>query len=195
MAGAPAPSRGLCGVADAPALSIPGGPGGGLGAAAPAAAAPPAFDMASSGEVRPAPLSAPLPAARTWLRSGLPISPRSPCVLSIQPPIPLHPSRPDLDPQLRAAWPFPPQPRRLPCLVLPAPTLASASPGPSHPCLGLAPCPILASSRPHPSPVLTTPFRRHKLSPPWVFQPFPSPKVVIARVLPLLCAPRVSRLL
>ncbi|XP_040492476.1 LOW QUALITY PROTEIN: F-box/LRR-repeat protein 18-like [Ursus maritimus] len=50
VAGGPAPYRGLCGAADAPALSIPGGPGGGPGAAAPAAAAPPAFDMASSGE-------------------------------------------------------------------------------------------------------------------------------------------------
>lgn len=78
VAGGPAPYPGLCGSADAPALSIPGGPGGSPGAAAPAAAAPPAFDMASSGEVRPAPLSALLPAPRPWLRSGLPIPPRPP---------------------------------------------------------------------------------------------------------------------
>ena len=128
--------------------------------------------MASSGEVRRAPLSDLVPARRRRPRSVFP----TPA------PVPLHPfhSVPSFLSDPGPAWSFPPRPCRRPALVFPVPALNSASRILSHPDPGLAPsCP----------PGLRSGLRRHKLCPRSGVQAFPSPAFLTARVLPRLPAP------
>lgn len=147
VADGPAPCSGLCGAADAPALSIPGQPGGrpwssGSGGSG---SARPRHGQLWRGTAGASLRSPPCPAALAPARSSPPRL-RFPCVLSVSFPVPLHPARPDLG-WLCASQPGP-QPR--PRAVLHTPTLTSAWLGPSCPDPGLG----LAGPS-HPVPGLT----------------------------------------
>ena len=156
VADGPAPYSGLCGAADAPALSIPGQPGGrprssGSGGSGSARLRHGQLWRGTAGASPPSSLSGGFGPARSS-----PSRLRFPCVLSVSFPVPLHPARPHLG-WLCASHPVP---QVRPRAVLHTPTLASAwlgpccpdlalaSPAPYLPVRGLTRCPIRDPSRP-----------------------------------------------